>query len=338
MNQNAPFLSPLVKVFACLGMALSFTACADREVGSRQRPFTMYFVPHQDSDGIVLAAEGFSKAVEKYVSQSLYGEDTGFHVRTAVPVNYVAVVEAFGTKRADFATLHTFAYILAKDVKRYDIEALLTVQRGDGEGFYKGQIIARVDSGINSLQDLKGKRFAYTDPSSTSGFLLARKLFQDNNIEVGQVVFGTRHDNVVAMVYQGQVDAGATFHSTPLKEVSESGEETLRYRDARNRVVTQFPDVFDKIKIVGFTEKSPNEPWVIRRGLFKDEEKDAKIRGLIQEALLKYSKTSEGKKVLADYYDVTGVIPANDGMYEGIRKIVTESDINIEEMFQQSKG
>lgn len=328
-------MNKFINLVLILASAAWVSACADAEVGTKKRPFTMYFVPHQDADGIVATADGASKFVERYVSQALYGKDKGFYVKSSIPINYVAVVEAFGTKKADFATLHTYAYILASDIKKLDVEPLLTVVRGNNERSYVGQIIARADSEINSIQDLKGKKFAFTDPSSTSGFLLPNKLLKDNGVEIGQVVFGKKHDNVVTMVYQGQVDAGATYHSPPEEIKNPDGTTKLEYRDARIRVLTQFPDVMDKVKVIGYTQETPNEPWVIRKGLYDDPEKDVKIRGLIADALLAYSKTPEGYAALDAYYDITGVVKANSEIYSDIRQLVLESDIDVQAMFEK---
>jgi D-methionine transport system substrate-binding protein len=65
-----------------------------------------------------------AKFVSKYVSQKIYNKDEGFYVKSSVPTSYIAVVEAFGTKKADFATFSTFAYILTRDIKKYPIEAV----------------------------------------------------------------------------------------------------------------------------------------------------------------------------------------------------------------------
>jgi phosphonate transport system substrate-binding protein len=77
-----------------------------------------------------------------------------------------------------------------------------------------------------------------------------------------------RHDNVVIMVYQGQVDAGATYWAPPHPETGE-------ILDARMRVKQQFPDVEKKIKIIGFTEEIPNDPLVFRKDM--DEEMGKKV-------------------------------------------------------------
>lgn len=313
------------------------TGCTDAPVGSKSRPFTMYFVPSVDAEAIATTAKSMTDFLQKSVSQKLYGKDKGFYVRSDVPTSYIAVVEAFGTGKADFAAFNTFSYILAKDIKKYDIEALLTVVRGTGETTYKGQIITRTDSGIDKLEDLTGKKFAYTDPASTSGFILPSKLLAEKGIQLGEVVFAQKHDNVVTMVYQRQVDAGATFYSPPRVEEVE-GKQVEIIRDARGRVKTQFPDVEEKVKILDFTMEIPNEPWVIRRNMLKDPAQNEKLKTAVREALMAYSQTSEGQKFMKETYDVKGLQTVTDNTYAQIRKLVASTDINLEQIVGKKKA
>ena len=126
--------------------------------------------------------------------------------------------------------MNSFGYLMAN--QKYGATAKLRVIRY-GYDYYQGQIIAHVDSGISSVADLNGKKFAYTDPSSTSGYMFPKKILKENSVTLSDEVFATKHDNVVTMIYQRQVDAGATYYSAP----SEDG----KIRDARSRVKTQFP-------------------------------------------------------------------------------------------------
>ncbi|MHC4217214.1 MAG: phosphate/phosphite/phosphonate ABC transporter substrate-binding protein [Planctomycetota bacterium] len=305
-------------------------SCSDPPVGSAERPFTMYFVPSVDAEGLATRSTELRDAVERHVSQKLYGSDTGFHVETAVPASYIAVVEALGTKRADFAAFNTFAYVLARDVKGYDVEPMFTIARGmhSEEATYRGQIIARADSGIESLDDLAGRKFAYVDPASTSGFILPRSLLNEKGVELGDVVFAQKHDNVVTMVYQGQVDAGATYFSPPAR-LEEDGEVVWAIRDARMRVLTQFPDVEEKVRIVAFTEEVPNEPWVIRGKLYDDPDLTARVKQYIKEALLEFAATEEGKQALWTVATGTGLVPATPETYEKIRDMILESNTDL---------
>ena len=277
-----------------------------------------------------------AKYVSQYVSEKLYGKKTGFYVKSAVPTSYIAVVEAFGTKRADFATLTTFAYILTKHIKNYDIEAILTVVRGE-ERTYKSQIITHVDSGINTLEDLKGKKFAYSDPGSTSGYILPSQLLADKGIELGDTVFAHKHPNVVTMVYQQQVDAGATYYSSPREEIVDGKKKSV-IRDARSRVVTQFPDVEKKVKILSFSEDVPNEPWVIRGKLYEDEAKNKTMKALIKEAIVAFGKTEGGKVALEEIASASGIVEAQDEIYHGIRDMTMATNLNVEELIAKKSA
>jgi len=306
--------------------AIAATSCSQSEVGTKDRPFTMYFVPSVDAEQITTTADTMTKFIQKHVSQTLYGKDQGFYVSSAVPASYIAVVEAFGTKKADFAAFNTFSYILAKDIKKYDVDVIFSVLRGEGERFYKGQIIAREGSGIKSIKDLQGKKFAYTDPASTSGFILPSSILKKAGVKPSQIVFANKHDNVVSMIYQGQVDAGATFYSPP----DEAG-----IRDARARVKTQFPDVEDKVKIIGFTEEIPNDPWVIRGNLYKDPARNEEVKSAIKEAISAYTKTDDGISTLKNIYSVTGISEANDKIYDSLRSIMKTANLDVESIMRK---
>ncbi len=311
-------------------LALALTACADPEVGTKKRPFAMFFVPSVDAQEIATKSKPMEKFVSKFVSQALYGKDDGFYVESSVPTSYVAVVEAFGTDKADFAAFTTSAYILAKDVKKYNVEPLFTIARGPkGEEItYKAQIITRADSKINSIEDLNGKKFAFTDPSSTSGFILPNQLITSRGVKLGETIFAQKHDNVVTMVYQGQVDAGATYYS-PAEVVEKDGKKIEEIRDARMRVLSQFPDVAEKVKIIGFTQEVPNEPWVIRGNLYEDTAKNEKVKGLVRDAIKAFIATPEGKDALWVIATATDLIPSSDETYKEIRKLYLESNIDI---------
>lgn len=288
----------------------------------------MYFVPSSDAQGILASGNQIADYLTKAISQKLYGKDTGFYVKAAVPTSYVAVVEAFGTKKADFAALTTFAYILARDYKNYDVEAVLSIERYGNERTYKGQIITHKDSGIKSIEDLKNKKFAYVDPASTSGFILPAQLFKQKGISLGETVFALKHDNVVTMVYNRQVDGGATFFQSPNITVVD-GKKIEEINDARARVKAQYPDVEDKVKIVSFTEEIPTEPWVLRKNLHADPELNEKLRTAIIDSLVEFSQTEEGKKVIKALSMGQAIFRINDAHYDSVRKIIKDSELDV---------
>jgi len=299
----------LTRICAIVFIAATLVSCVkDDKLGSKNNPVKLYFTPSVDSDTIASNSTDFLKFLEK---------ETGLVFKTGIPTNYIAVVEAFGSKRADIGVMNSFGYIMANS--KYGAEAKLRVIRY-GHDYYQGQIIAHVDSGIKGIEDLEGKKFAFTDPSSTSGYMFPLKIMKDAKVNPSNTTFAIKHDNVVTMVYQKQVDAGATYYSAP----SSSGE----IRDARSRVKTQFPDVEEKVKIITTTEKIPNDPFVFRKDL------PAEITTKFIAALKKYIATEAGKTVFKNIYSVDGIIETSDADYNGLREMIKSVDIDIEKQLK----
>ncbi|MCB0348665.1 MAG: phosphate/phosphite/phosphonate ABC transporter substrate-binding protein [Bdellovibrionales bacterium] len=278
-------------------MFLGMTGCLDKkgDLGSADNPVKLFFVPSVDAN---LIADK-SKIVKKYLE-----EHTPYKYDIRVPSSYVAVVEAFGTNRADVAALNTFGYIMAHE--KYGVQAMITLIR-HGQAKYRSQIVARADSSVKKVADLNGKKFAYVDPASTSGYLLPAKMFLDRNIKPSETVFAQKHDNVITMVYQKQVDAGATFYSPP----SPRGVE-----DARRLVKTQYPDIEKEVVIVELTDEIPNDPIVIRKTLPEDMKK------IIQSAFIDFIATPEGKAAFNDLYGADSFITTTDKEYDSVREIL----------------
>jgi phosphonate transport system substrate-binding protein len=285
------------KILMLLLVSLLLGACTKErgELGTADNPIKFFFVPSVDSKRLLDQA----KIVEAYLMAN-----TPYKYEVKVPSSYVAVVEAFGTKRADVASLNTFGYILANE--KYGTEARLIVIR-NGLDTYQAQIVTRADSEIKKLEDLNGKKFAFVDPASTSGYLLPAKLFADKGIKPKETIFANKHDNVIMMIHQKQVDAGATFYSPP-----EKGE----IQDARRLVKTQIPDVEKKIRIVELTEAIPNDPIVFRKDMPEE------MKNKIVAALQAFIKTDDGKKAFYESYSVTDFKTATDSNYDGVRDML----------------
>ncbi|OGU76475.1 MAG: phosphonates-binding protein [Ignavibacteria bacterium RBG_16_34_14] len=290
---------------------LSARELREGELGTISNPIRIYFTPSVDAERITTNAKQLVDYLEK---------ETGYYFTTAVPASFIAVVEAFGTKKADIAGINTFSYLMAHE--KYGAEAKLRIVRDGGETFYKGQFITRFDSGIESLADIQGRTMAYVDPSSTSGFILPKAMLDKMGVKPSETVFAMKHDNVVIMIYQRQVDVGATYYAPPRPGTGE-------ILDARMRVKLQFPDVEKKVKIIGFTEEIPNDPWVFRKDM--DEEMKEKIIN----ALIKYVNTEEGQKSMYEIYDIVGLIPTKDSDYDKLRNMLKEQGISFEKLVKK---
>ena len=293
---------PILAAFpALLGLASCFSPAP---LGERGNPVKLYFTPSVDAETITSNSRHFVSFLER---------ETGLHFKTGIPTSYIAVVEAFGSERADIGVMNSFGYIVANS--KYGASAKLKVIRY-GHDHYRGQILVGKDSGIKTLKDIAGKRFAYTDPSSTSGYMFPKKMLDDAGVKPGNATFARKHDSVVTMIYQGQVDAGATYHSDPAPDGS--------IRDARARVKTQFPDVEKRVLVMALTDEIPNDPFVFRKGL------PPAITERFIAAVKKYLSTPEGKKTFETIYAVEGVVDTSDADYDGLRATIGSLSIDAE--------
>ncbi|MEY4615448.1 MAG: hypothetical protein RJB66_408 [Pseudomonadota bacterium] len=274
-------------------IVFSLNGCTKKraESGSSENPIKLFFVPSVD----VKVIEDSSKKIKAFLEH-----ETGYKFEVSIPQNYIAVVEAFGTDRADVAALNSFGYFKAHS--KYGAEARLMVLR-HGSNTYQSQFLARTESKIKTLEDLRGKKVAFVDPSSASGYLLPLKMLRDRGIVPGEVVFAMKHDNVVSMVYNDQVDAGATFHTPAFNG---------KIEDARRLVLTQYPDVEQKVRIIALSEPIPNDPIVFRASLPEG------FKQTIVKAFLNYIKTSEGREAFKIIYGVDDLREASDSDYQSV--------------------
>ena len=289
-----------IKVLAIFLWSVFFlSSCIQNtaELGSAKNPIKLHFVPSVDAKVIETNSKIFKDFLEK---------ETGYKFDITIPQSYIAIVEAFGTKKADIAAMNTFGYLLARD--KYGVEARLRVLRHDLDT-YQSMFVAKAGSSIKSIDDLNGKKIAFVDPASTTGYILPLKTMKDKNINPKQTVFGLKHDNVISMVYQGQVDAGAAYYSPAFK--NDKGE--MEIEDARRLVLTQYPDVEKKIVIIGLSEAVPNDPFIFRKDIPEE------MKNKIIEAMLKLVSTKEGVEAFKAIYGATGLKKATDADYDSVR-------------------
>lgn len=163
----------------------------------------MGLIPADDADEMLRSYE----PIKEYLSEKL-----GIPVEIQVTSDYTAAIEAMRAKHIDMAWFGPFSYIIAANVA--NAEAIVNgVRRSDNGSGYHSIIVVKADSGIETLEDLKGKSFAFVDPASTSGNLIPRKLLLDNGIDpdkdFSMTYYAGTHNAVEYAVANGKVDAGA---------------------------------------------------------------------------------------------------------------------------------
>lgn len=285
-------IAAVLMLSAC-GDKDSRLAKANRKLGSKQNPVKMFFVPSLEAGKVVQSGEAIAAHLHK---------ETGYYFKVAVPTSYAAVIEALGTNQADIAWLPTYAYILAKD--KYNAEVrLMTIRNGLNK--YRGQFVCRTNSNIKSLADVQDKVVAYTDAASTSGYIYPSAVLKQKNITPKDHMFAGGHPQAILAVYSGRADVACTYWSPP----NAQGKPM----DAREKLLDTHPDIFEKLRIVDYTDWIPNDTVTFRANL------PVELETKIVEALYAYAKLKEGQDTLKTLYDIDGLEYASDADYDVVR-------------------
>lgn len=276
----------------------AFATGMGEELGTEENPIVWAFVPSGDTQEIAAGGQA--------VADMIY-EKTGLVVEAMVATEYAGVIEALQSDppSAHMASLATFSYVVAAD--RGVAEAALVAVRY-GRPFYDGQIIANVDSGIESIADLAGKSFARPDPLSTSGWIIPSLTMRAQGVnpdsDLTQIVDAGGHTGVVSAVYNGDVDAGATFV------------------DARGNIEEDFPDVYERVEVIAVSAPIPNDGVQFHPDVPED------TREAIVEALLEIAADPEGVEQLNRAYSWTELERHGDEFYDPFRQVLQAAGVD----------
>lgn len=177
--------------------ALAFPALAQQQV------LTVGLIPSEDSRAMIANSQKM---------MDMLAAALGMPVKPFVAADYNGVIEALRSKRLDVAYLGPFSYVLGATIANIEAFAVAETKKA-GRTFYHSQVVAHKDSGIRTVADLKGKTFAFVDPSSTSGHLFPKaglmKAGFNTDKDFGRVIFSGSHDSSAIAVQNKKVDAAA---------------------------------------------------------------------------------------------------------------------------------
>ncbi|HLO87411.1 MAG TPA: phosphate/phosphite/phosphonate ABC transporter substrate-binding protein [Nostocaceae cyanobacterium] len=132
-------------------------------------------------------------------------------VKFQITKNYETAVDLLATEKVDMGYLGALSYVQCHERNPNIRPLAMPIEQKTGRPWYTGVIVAKSDQGIQSLEDLKGKRFAFVSPSSTSGFLMQMMALKKKGIEPTRdfktIRYSLSHNKVEADLINGVVDA-----------------------------------------------------------------------------------------------------------------------------------
>ena len=255
----ALLMSVLVLSGALLGCATqSVNALAPNSNDPQKRcgleKLVIVLMPGEDAENIVETRNIFDKDLSEKLR--------GLPVEEYRANDYSAMTEAMRTGAAHVGQFGPFAYTYAVD--RAGAEAMVTTGT-DGKHGYYSYIITHVDSGIDTLDDLKGRSFGFVDPESASGNIVPSNeilnhfqktmpelTFDDlhvNGAFFSAAAFTGNHGNSAQGVYHEDIDAAGISSGTLDSQI-------------KNGLIEA-----DKVKIIHKSPLIPSSPYAIQKDL-----------------------------------------------------------------------
>jgi phosphonate transport system substrate-binding protein len=271
---------------AIVALVTLVAACSDggpteRVDFSRRAPIAKP-APQPTIDGTLRVAIGAMISPQQtfaYYHQLL--EHIGRHTERPITMiqrkTYAEINLMLGAGQIDLAFICSGPYTSGKEEFGFKALAVPIVR---GTPYYRSYLIVHRDSSLQTLEDLRGKVFAFTDPDSNSGKLVPTYWLQqmDQRPETffRRTIYSFSHDNAILAVSRHLVD-GAAVHS-----------QVWDYLNQRD------PEMMVRTRIIKRSRLFGNPPLVASRHL------DTATRDRIQATLFQMHQDGEGQDILAE--------------------------------------
>ncbi len=324
-----PTPTPLPQA-TCNPMSNAMTPKAG-ELGASDTPIVITFVPSVDVSKITLGGQAMADCL---------GKMTGLTFKIEVGTSEAASIEAMGGGKAQMGFLNTFSVLLAH--QKYNVDAVLIAQRNYGilqkdgtytafpfdpdkalagqlVSFYKPEFFTRADTGIKTLEDVKGHSFCFTTAGSTSGGIIPRAMFMAMGINPDtdmQSTYAGGHDKAAIAVYNGDCDAGVAFMDI--------------LTDSATNLQAKFPDITTKVQVFAVGQRIPNDGLQFVHGF------DPAKESLIVAALQAMMQDPGGHAVVKSIYNYDGFEQADFSKYYGpFQDLLKKAGIDVSTLVKQ---
>ena len=288
-------------------------------------PETLVFTltPSQEAGGLIETAEPLA---------AMLSERLGVDVEASVPTDYAGVIVALESGQAHVAGgLGPVQMVQAED--EAGAELILQSERfgsyeyvtqwftNDPDTYCEDEPVANEDGwlfcngvdeateaaegpiGDAALANAEGATVAFVSQGSASGYLVpSLQLLQAgfDPLEDVEPIYAGGHDNAVRAVYDGDADIGVSFN------------------DARGTVADELTDVGERVVVFAWSFPIPNDGFAVA-GDLPDDLKEA-----ITAAFVDIANTEDGAELLADLYEIDGLVPVDSADFDIIRELRAE--------------
>lgn len=282
------FLAGVLLIFLCsLGTANTKTKTAEEAPAA----ITIGLIPGGSPEKLRDQAVALAKEIQGEINVP---------VNVFLPKDYNGLIDALVEKKVDFAFFSSLTFVAAE--QRTPVKVLL--KKVWKEPFYFSFIITLNNSSIRKLQDLKGKRVAFVDNKSSSGYLypmVALKKAGLKQTDFKEVIFSGNHEASIKLLEEKKVDAVAVY----------SDDIT-----GKTGAWVEFGKKGMKVRSLWKSDPIPNDPFCVREDFYQAFPKTTHD---LMFAFIDAAEKSKGK-----YTEVLGardLMPATSKQYDPVREM-----------------
>lgn len=242
---------------------------------------------------------GYYEGMIQYISKKLGGPVKIVHRRTYQEIN-----DLIKNGEIDFAFTCSGPYVEGN--KEFGLK-ILVAPEAHGRNTYNSYIIVPENSSYENMTDLRGKRFAFTDPLSNSGtFYPAYRLSLIN--ETPESFFGVDENGRNNYIYTYSHDNSIIAVAEQLAEGAAVNSQVYEYMKKVR------PDIISKTRIIEISPPYANPPVVVSKDV------DPFLEKKLRDIFLNMDNDEEGKKILSSVM-IDRFININDSAYDSIREM-----------------
>ncbi|GAB1479043.1 phosphonate ABC transporter substrate-binding protein [Paracoccaceae bacterium] len=246
----------MIKLLALAATTLALTGAAQAQ---EIKEFNLGILGGENAQDRLSSNECYRAAIEAAL---------GVPVKVFTPADYDGVVQGLLGGTIDLAWLGASAYAKTYLTDPNAVEVRLTKQNLNGSTGYYSIGFARKDAGIASMDDAKGKSFAFAEPNSTSGYLVpaAELLAKYGKLEeyFSEVKFSGGHEQTIVGVANGDFAAGVSWADGVGNW--EDGYSSGAFRKASDAGLVDMNDIVE----IWRSTLIPEGPMVVRAALPAD--------------------------------------------------------------------
>lgn len=296
-------MSRFLKVVLFISLFLGTAAAAEKNIEQPPEKITLGMIPAGDPEKMSKQALELAQALQSSLN---------IPVNIYISKNYAGLVEAMKTKKVDYAFFSSMTYVAAEKTAG----AKVLLKKVWEQPYYYSALLVRANSKIKNPEQLKGKKIAFVDDKSSSGYLYPKSMLQKRGLDkqgfFKEIIFSGNHQASVHLLEESKVDAIAVF-----------ADDAKGKMGAWSKFATN-PKI--KTEVLWISEPIPNDAFCVRQDFYDEH---PKITHTLMFTLIDIVAADKTTKKFTEVLGNKDLMPATSRQYDSVREMVRSMKIEL---------